>query len=77
MLHITVGMLVVLLGVTAFFALGIGAQAERREAEKKQRKLEAQRRREQAKVERQEMWRKRKEAVVEKLMPWRRGRQGD
>lgn len=66
MLHITTNMLLILLGVTAFFAVGIGTLAERRQAEKKQRKLEAQR-------VRQEKWQKRKEAVVGKLMPWRRG----
>jgi hypothetical protein len=66
MLHITTIMLLVLLGVTAFFAVGIGALAERRQAEKKQRKLEAQR-------VRQEKWQNRKDAVVGKFTRWRRG----
>ena len=72
MLHITVGMLVVLLCVTAFFAMGIGAEAKRREEAKRQRKLEAHRIREQNRMERRERWQKRKDLVVGKLMPWRR-----
>jgi hypothetical protein len=70
--HITVNVLLVLLGVTAFVALGIGMQAGRREAGNRQRKLEAEFARTLARIERQETWHKRKESVVEKLTPWRR-----
>jgi len=59
-----------LLGVTAFFAFGLGALAQRRAVAKKQ-KLEAQRLREEVRNERQELRRKRREAVIKKLMPWR------
>jgi hypothetical protein len=59
-----------LLGVTAFFAFGLGALEQRRAVAKAQ-KLEAQRFREQAKIERREVWRKRKEVVIAKFTPWR------
>ena len=73
MVYIPLSMLLVLLGVTALFAVGIGARTERREAAKRLRQLEKQIVRETAKAERQEKWRNRKAAIGEKLMPWRRG----
>jgi len=72
MLHITVGMLVILLVAVGLISLGVGAAASRREAERALRKLEAQRSREQTKLERQEVWRKRKEDVAKKLLFWHR-----
>ena len=64
MMHIPTTVFLILLGVTAFFAIGIGAAVQKREAERKQRK-------EEAKLVRQERWQNRKETVVGKLMPWR------
>jgi Flp pilus assembly protein TadB len=72
MLHITVGMLVILLVVVGLVTWSFGAAAERRAAEKKKSKLEAQHRREQIKIDRQEAWSKRKADVVAKLIPWKR-----
>ncbi len=71
MVHIPGYALLILIAVVAFFALGIGVMAERREAAKRLRKLEKQIVRETAKAERQEKWRKRKAALGEKLMLWR------
>jgi len=73
MVYIPLSMFLVLLGATAFIAIGVGAKTERREAARRLRKLEQQIVRETAKAERQEKWRKRKAAIGEKLMPWRRG----
>jgi hypothetical protein len=55
-INFTVGVSVALIAVIAIIAAGIGAQAERRAAEKKRRKLQARQLREQAKIERRDLW---------------------
>jgi hypothetical protein len=71
MLHITVGMLIILLVATAVFAISIGQAAERRAAAKRQKQVEKEVLREQARLNRRASWEARKRTVT-RLLPWKR-----
>lgn len=71
MLHITVGMLVVLLAITAVFAISFGQLAEKRTVAKRQRRLARELVREQVRINRKAAWQSRRQAVAG-MLSWKR-----
>ena len=71
MVHLTVGIFLVILGVVFFIGMGTGSSAQRRLAERRLRKIEAEHLEELEALERQEAWRKRGESAARVLLPWR------